>query len=144
MTLARNAPNGRNEPRRSPRYHVVMPRLLVAGTMLGLLLIPAAALAAPPPSPGASATPATAPAPARDGGVIEGRVSSVDYQRGIVTVDSTTQGRVDISTMPTTSVQSDDPGYHTLTDVSRGAKVRIFISKVAGKVVAQIIRLVKH
>ncbi len=80
----------------------------------------------------------------RDGGVIEGRVSSIDYQRGIVTVDSTTQGRVDIATMPTTSVQSDDPGYHTLSDVSRGSKVRIFISKAAGKVVAQIIRLIKH
>ena len=143
MTHAPNAPKSRNEPRRSPRYHRVMPRLVVAGTILGLLLIPAAALAAPPPSPVASATVAAA-APARDGGVIEGRVSSVDYQRGIVTVDSTTQGRVDVSTMPTTSVQSDDPGYHTLTDVSRGSRVRIFISKVAGKIVAQIIRLVKH
>jgi hypothetical protein len=120
-----------------------MPRLVVAGTILGLLLIPAAALAAPPPSPIASAT-VPAPAPMRDGGVIEGRVSSIDYQRGIVTVDSTTQGRVDIATMPTTSVQSDDPGYHTLSDVSRGSKVRIFISKAAGKVVAQIIRLIKH
>jgi hypothetical protein len=143
MTRARDTSKGRNEPQCSPRYHGVMPRLLVAGTMLGLLLIPAVTLAAPPPSPIASAT-VPAPAPARDGGVIEGRVSSVDYQRGIVTVDSTTQGRVDVSTMPTTSVQSDDPGYHTLSDVSRGSKVRIFISKVAGKIVAQIIRLVKH
>jgi hypothetical protein len=143
MTRARRVSKGRNEPRCSPRYHRVMPRLVVAGTILVLLLIPAAALAAPPPSPIASAT-VPAPAPMRDGGVIEGRVSSIDYQRGIVTVDSTTQGRVDIATMPTTSVQSDDPGYHTLSDVSRGSKVRIFISKAAGKVVAQIIRLVKH
>jgi len=120
-----------------------MPRLVVAGTILGLSLIPAATLAAPPPSPIASAN-VPAPGPARDGGVIEGRVSSIDYQRGIVTVDSTTQGRIDIATMPTTSVQSDDPGYHTLSDVSKGSKVRIFISKAAGKVVAQIIRLVKH
>jgi hypothetical protein len=141
MTRAPSVSNGRNERRRSLRYHRVMPRLVVAGAILGVFLIPAATLAAPPPSPIASAT---VPAPARDGGVIEGRVSSVDYQRGIVTVDSTTQGRVDVSTMPTTSVQSDDPGYHTLSDVSRGSKVRIFISKVAGKIVAQIIRLVKH
>jgi len=118
-----------------------MLRLVVAASVLGLLSIPVAALAAPAPAPSASVA---AAAPARDGGVIEGRVSSVDYQRGVVTVDSTTQGRVDIATMPTTSVQSDDPGYHTLSDVSRGARVRIFISKAAGKVVAQIIRLIKH
>ena len=46
--------------------------------------------------------------------------------------------------MPSTSVQSDDPGYHTLTDVAKGSKVQIFISKSAGKAIAQIIRLIKH
>jgi len=123
------------------RYPTVMPRFVVAVIVLGLFSVPAAALAAPAPSPSATAV---AQAPARDGGVLEGRVTNVDYSRGVVTVDSTTQGRVDVSTMPTTSVQSDDPGYHTLTDVSKGSKVRIFISKTAGKVVAQIIRLIKH
>jgi hypothetical protein len=125
------------------RYPRVMPRFAVAATVLGLFLVPSAVLAAPAPSPSATAT-AASQAPAHDGGVIEGRVTNVDYQRGIVTVDSTTQGRVDISTMPSTSVQSDDPGYHTLTDVSKGSKVQIFISKTAGKVIAQIIRLIKH
>jgi hypothetical protein len=118
-----------------------MPRFAAAVIAFGVFSVPIAALAAPAPSPSASAT---AAAPARDGGVLEGRVTNVDYSRGVVTVDSTTQGRVDVSTMPTTSVQSDDPGYHTLTDVSKGSKVRIFISKTAGKVVAQIIRLIKH
>ncbi len=122
------------------RYPPVMPRLVVA-TVLGLLLVPAAAWAAPPPAASPTAVAQSAP---HDGGVIEGKVTNVDYQRGIVTVDSTTQGRVDVATMPTTSVQSDDPGYHTLTDVSKGSKVQIFISKTAGKVVAQIIRLIKH
>ncbi|MEA2718526.1 MAG: hypothetical protein QOJ39_390 [Candidatus Eremiobacteraeota bacterium] len=125
------------------RYPREMRPFVVAVLVLGLFLIPVAALAAPAPSPSATAT-AMAQAPARDGGVIEGRVTNVDYQRGVVTVDSTTQGRVDISTMPSTSVQSDEPGYHTLTDVSKGSKVQIFISKTAGKVIAQIIRLIKH
>jgi ribosomal protein S1 len=116
---------------------------VVAASVLGLFVVPAAALAAPAPSPSATAT-AVAQAPARDGGVIEGKVTNVDYQRGVVTVDSTTQGRVDVSTMPSTSVQSDDPGYHSLTDVSKGSKVQIFISKTAGKLIAQIIRLIKH
>ncbi|MDB5071884.1 MAG: hypothetical protein JWM87_2995 [Candidatus Eremiobacteraeota bacterium] len=125
------------------RYPREMRPFVVASLVLGLFVVPVAALAAPAPSPSATAT-AGAAAPARDGGVIEGRVTNVDYQRGVVTVDSTTQGRVDVSTMPSTSVQSDDPGYHTLTDVSKGSKVQIFISKTAGKVIAQIIRLIKH
>ena len=125
------------------RYPREMRPFVVASLVLGLFVVPVAALAAPAPSPAATAT-AGAAAPARDGGVIEGRVTNVDYQRGVVTVDSTTQGRVDVSTMPSTSVQSDDPGYHTLTDVSKGSKVQIFISKTAGKVIAQIIRLIKH
>ncbi|HEX3548981.1 MAG TPA: hypothetical protein VHT53_01315 [Candidatus Elarobacter sp.] len=124
----------------SLRYARVMLRSLAAATALGLFAVPVAATAGPP-----SASPApTAAAAAHDGGVLEGRVANVDYQRGIVTLDSTTQGRVDVATMPTTSVQSSDPGYHTLTDVSKGSKVQIFISKAAGKVVAQIIRLIKH
>ena len=120
------------------RYHGVMPRLVVV-LVLGLFFVPAAAVAAPSPTPSAAPTAAS-----RDGGVIEGKVANIDYSRGVMTVDSTTQGRVDVSTMPTTSVQSDDPGYHSITDVAKGSKVRIFISKTAGKVVAQIIRLLKH
>jgi hypothetical protein len=122
------------------RYPPVMSRLVVV-TVLGLLLVPAAALAAPTPAASPTAVAQSVP---HDGGVLEGKVASVDYQRGVVTVDSTTQGRVDVATMPTTSVQSDEPGYHTLSDVSKGSKVQIFISKTAGKVVAQIIRLIKH
>jgi hypothetical protein len=127
------------------RYLWVMPRLVVAVvSVLSLFAaVPTAVLAAPAPSPSAAAT-AVAPSNQRDGGVIEGRVTSVDYQRGVVTVESTTQGRVDVATMPTTSVQSDEPGYHSLSDVSKGSKVQIFISKTAGKIVAQIIRLIKH
>ncbi len=76
--------------------------------------------------------------------MIEGRVASVDYERGTLSVDTSRQGRMDVSVMPSTTVQSSDPGYHTLSDVSRGSKVQIFISKSAGKVVAQIIRLIKR
>ena len=123
------------------RYSRVMLRLVVAASLLGLFGVPAPVLAAPSPAPSATATANAAP---RDGGVIEGRVTNVDYSRGVVTVESTNQGRVDVTTMPTTSVQSDDPGYHTLSDVSKGSRVRIFISKVAGKAIAQIIKLVKH
>lgn len=124
------------------RYPCVI-RRLAAVTVLAALLVPAAAVAAPPPAPAPSSTVAD-DQEAHNGGVIVGRVANVNYTSGIVTVDSKSRGRVDVSTMPTTSVQSEDPGYHTLTDVSRGSKVQIFISRTAGKLVAQIIRLIKH
>jgi len=117
-----------------------MPRFAPFVLALGLVLTPPAALAGKPPVPAASPT---ADQSAHDGGVLEGRVTYVDYSRGVMVVDSN-QGRVDVSTMPSTSVQSSDPGYHTLTDVSKGSKVQIFLSRTAGKLVAQIIRLIKH
>ena len=124
------------------RYPSVI-RRLAAVIVLAVFFVPAAVQAAPPPAPAPSGTVAVEPA-AQSGGVLFGRVANVNYQSGVVTVDSTTHGRVDVSTMPTTSVQSDDPGYHTLSDVSRGSKVQIFISRTAGKIVAQIIRLIKR
>jgi ribosomal protein S1 len=126
------------------RYPSVIRRLAVL-TVLAVFLLPVAAMAAPAPTPAPSPTAAVAEdTETHNGGVIFGRVTNVNYQSGIVTVDSKSRGRVDVSTMPTTSVQSEDPGYHTLTDVSKGSKVQIFISRTAGKLVAQIIRLIKH
>lgn len=125
---------------RSSRAMLRFASLVIA---VGLVAVPAAAFAegkSPAPAPSASA--AADPGP-RDGGVLEGRVTNVDYGRGIISIDSA-QGRVDVNTMPTTSVQGSDPGYHTITDVAKGSKVQIFISKTAGKLVAQIIRLIKH
>ena len=119
-----------------------MRRLPFAVSVLVLACLPALVVADPKPTPSAAASPAAAEA--RDGGVIEGRVTAVDYQRGTLSVDTGSQGKVDVSVMPSTSVQSDDPGYHTLTDVAKGSKVQIFISKSAGKAIAQIIRLIKH
>ncbi len=119
-----------------------MRRLSFAVSLLVLASLPLLAWAGPKASPSTSAAPAAAEA--HDGGVIEGRVTTIDYQRGTLSVDTGSQGKVDVSVMPSTSVQSDDPGYHTLTDVAKGSKVQIFISKSAGKAIAQIIRLIKH
>jgi hypothetical protein len=119
-----------------------MRRLSFAVSLLVLASLPVLVMAGPKAAPSASATPAQAEA--RDGGVIEGRVTTVDYQRGTLSVETVAQGKVDVWVMPSTSVQSDDPGYHTLTDVAKGSKVQIFISKSAGKAIAQIIRLIKH
>jgi ribosomal protein S1 len=124
------------------RSLLAMPRFAPVVLALGLVLTPMAAYAgSKPPAPSASPQ---ADQSAHEGGIIEGRVTNVDYNRGVISVDSTTEGKVDVSTMPTTSVTTGDPGYHTLTDVSKGSKVQIFISRTAGKLVAQIIHLLKH
>lgn len=119
-----------------------MRRLSFAVSLLVLASFPVLVLAGPKATPSASATPAAAET--REGGTIVGRVTAVDYQRGTLSVDTGAQGKVDVSVMPSTSVQSDEPGYHTLTDVAKGSKVQIFVSKSAGKAIAQIIRLIKH
>ncbi len=122
-----------------------MRRFPLAVSVLVLACLPAVGAGRAQGVAGAVGRPPRRPqADARDGGVIEGRVTSVDYQRGTLSVDTGAQGKVDVSVMPSTSVQSDDPGYHTLTDVAKGSRVQIFISKSAGKAIAQIIRLIKH
>lgn len=133
----------RNETRGFHRYGGVMPRFLAVLAVLAYGTAPIAASAAASPAPSAKAA-AVADSGAHDAGVIEGRVTNVDYSRGVISVDSKSQGKLDLSVMPTTSVQAADPGYHAITDVSKGSKVRIFASRIAGKLVAQIIHLVKH
>ena len=126
------------------RSVVAMLRFVPVVIAVGLVLMPAAALAGKTPVPAPSASlAANTDDRAQDGGVIVGRVTHVDYSSGVISVDSP-QGKLDVSTMPTTSVTANDPGYHTLTDVARGSKVQIFISRTAGHLVAQIIHLIKH
>lgn len=113
----------------------------LAVSLVILALCPAAVLAggkSPAPAPSAAQT-----ADVQNGGLVEGRVTNVDYARGIVDVD-TSHGAVSVSVMPSTSVQSSEPGYHALSDVARGSRVQIFTSKTAGRLIAQIIKLVKR
>jgi hypothetical protein len=116
-------------------YGVMLRRL---GLALGLVVIPAAALA----TPTAPATPpSTAPEQVRNGGTIDGRLTTVDYQRGVLGVDAGSRGRMSVSVMPSTSIQGRDTGYHTVTDLRPGERVQILSSIADGKYVAQIIRI---
>ena len=115
---------------RYPRAMRLAPAVLIA---LGLLVIPALGRAQSAP-----------PAPAIDGGMIEGRVTNVDYQRGLLHLATSNRGNLEVSVMPTTSVQANDAGYHAFSDVSRGSKVQILASRIGGKLVAQIIKLFKR
>jgi hypothetical protein len=101
---------------------------------LGLALLPLAAAADP------TATPA-APDQVHNGGMIQGRVTSIDYQRSTLGIDAGRRGRLEVAVMPTTSIQARDAAYHTFTDLKIGQHVQIMSSIADGKYVAQIIRI---
>jgi hypothetical protein len=108
----------------------MMRRLVLA---LGMAVLPVATWAAPSPAPTASDA-------ARDGGMIAGRVTYIDVQRGMLGVDSS-KGKLDVTVMPSTSIESRDAGYHVFSDIKSGQRVSIMSSFVGGKYVAQIIRI---
>jgi hypothetical protein len=106
-----------------------------AVAVLLFLVVPIAAGAAPTPGPGG---PDRA---ARDGGMIDGRVTGVDYQKSTLAVDCGSRGRMAVSVMPSTSIQAKETGYHSILDLKRGEHVQIFSSVVGDTYVAQIIRI---
>jgi hypothetical protein len=99
---------------------------------LGLVLLPLAAAAAPTPEPAGAA---------RNGGTIEGRLTAVDYQRGVLGVDAGARGRIAVDVMPSTAIQGTDSAYHALSDLKAGQRVQILSSVAGGTYVAQIIRI---
>ena len=115
-------------------YGVRLRRIVLA---LGLVMLPFAVSAAPTPSPAPSVTPDQV----RNGGTIEGRVAMIDYQRSVLSVDAGRRGRIDVSVMPSTSIQGKDSAYRGFTDLKTGQHVQIMSSIADGKYVAQIIRI---
>ena len=113
-------------------YGVMLRALVLA---LGLVMLPLGALAAPTPRPGPPSD------QAHNGGTIEGRVTTIDYQRDVLGVDAGPRGRIDVNVMPSTSIQGKDSAYHAFTDIKRGQRVQILSSIADGKYVAQIIRI---
>jgi hypothetical protein len=111
-------------------------RLCAAFMVSSLTLVPFAVSAAPKDTPAPEATGAPAAEHAHDGGIIAGRISSIDYQRNVIIVNKT-----DITIMPSTQIQGSDPGYRTITDLKPGLAVRVYTSQVAGRYIAQIITL---
>lgn len=111
----------------------------------GFALLTAAVAALSLAGPAASATPPAAasetpPPRASNGGVINGQVESVDYQRGILAV--TAHGKkMEVTVLPSTSIQGPGGGYHSIAEITRGAQVQIFTSVTEGKWTAQIIKL---
>lgn len=97
-----------------------------------LFAVPVLAAAKDTPAPVVSA----AMEHAHDGGIIAGKITSVDYRRNIITVN-----RTGIMVMPSTQIQGNDPSYHAITDLKPGMAVEVYTSLIAGKYIAQIITL---
>jgi hypothetical protein len=78
--------------------------------------------------------------PARNAGILEGRVVAVDRAHGVMTVQSG-RGRYDVMVLPSTNIQGHDGDFHTIADLYRGQLVRIFMSQRDGVYFAQFIHL---
>jgi hypothetical protein len=113
-------------------YDVMVRRLVLA---FGLALLPLAATAAP------TAPPSAASDQVHDGGTIAGTITAIDYQRNMLGVDAGGRRHIDVSVMPSTSIQGKDSAYHAFTDLKTGQHVQILSSIADGKYVAQIIRI---
>jgi hypothetical protein len=81
------------------------------------------------------------PEHARNAGIVEGEVVSVDYQRGMIGLQTPKRGRVDVVVLPSTNIQGRGDSFHTIADIARGSRLRIFLSERAGRFIAQIIHL---
>ena len=77
----------------------------------------------------------------QNAGVVEGQVVSVDYQRGMIGLQTPRRGRVHVLVLPSTNIQGKGDSFHTIADIGRGSRLRVFLSRRAGQLIAQIIHL---
>lgn len=104
--------------------------------------LPLSASAAPSasPSPAPAAAPADASGAVRNGGLIRGKIVTIDYQNSTLGLAGPS-GRIDVSVLPSTSIQGRDSGYKSFTDLKTGQFVEIDSSVANGKYTAQIIHV---
>jgi hypothetical protein len=115
----------------------MFPRFFQAAVVVSSLFIASSgAWAGPKDTPAPSASAAPVAEHPRDGGIITGKITSVDFVRNVIAVNKTA-----ITVMPSTQIQGNDPGYHSITDLRLGMSVEVYTSQVAGKYIAQIITL---
>jgi hypothetical protein len=113
----------------------MLTRSLLAAALISSLFL-ASAVAGPKDTPAPTAAPSPAAEHARDGGIIAGKLTSVDFQRNSIVVN-----KMEIAVMPSTQIQGNNPGYHAFTDLKPGMAVEVYTSQVSGKFIAQIITL---
>lgn len=75
-----------------------------------------------------------------DRGVVRGRIVGVDYSDGSLVL-SNGRGRSEVQVTPGTNIFFGRDGFATLSDLTPGRMVDVFVSQIAGRLVAQIIRI---
>src|SRR5271166_1018333 len=134
------------------RYAIVMPRLLPSA--LALPIVAASFAVAPvwadPPTVTHFSPQKKTSAPEDDyskgvvksryAGVIEGQVVAVDYRSGIMSVQ-TGNRRIDVIVLPSTNIQGHNNNFHSIADISKGARIQVFMSQRGPNYVAEIIHL---
>ena len=81
------------------------------------------------------------PVRARNAGVIAGRVVGIDYRTGIADVATRNRGRFEVQILPSTIIEGPTPGFHTITDIAKGSRIRVFLSQRGNLFNAQIVRI---
>jgi hypothetical protein len=104
---------------------------------------------APTPKPSPSSSPAAFNAHPKN---IEGSVSAIDYRTGEMTVQ-TASGKVDVTVLPSTTIQECKPhfaspsdcstGFYAISDISKGALVHVTMSQQGDQNRAQVISILK-
>jgi|GEM_PF-7105495 len=76
-----------------------------------------------------------------DRGVLDGDIVGIDYARGILHVQTARRGRVDVVILPSTNIMRRGDQYGTIANLAQGAHISVYVSEVAGRLTAQIIRI---
>lgn len=130
-----------------------MLRILAASLGLGMALVCETLVASayvstpkPSPSPTVAAFSATHPK------TIEGSVFAIDFRTGEMTVQ-TASGKVDVTVLPSTTIQECKPhftsaadcrpGFYAISDISKGANVYVTLSQKGDENRAQVISILK-
>jgi len=78
-------------------------------------------------------------AAARSHAVVSGRVVGIDFATASILVE-TPHGRVPIAVTPSTNIYRGG-GFVSFAEIGRGSHVDVDVSEIAGRLVAQIIRI---
>jgi hypothetical protein len=123
-----------------PRSPFALPTLALLAILAALLSPGSALVAMPSPTPAADLEDAV---PARNAGTIVGRVDSIDYKTGVMTVDvgqGSARKTYDVMVVPGTNIQGNKD-FHTIADLKKGARVQVLMSQHGATYTAQIIHL---